>query len=36
MDKLLRRFLIRGEVNGLGGGGSAAQNALTILQNIRR
>lgn len=36
IDKLLRRFLIRGEVNGLGGGGSAAQNALTILQNIRR
>ena len=36
MDKLLRRFLIRGEVNALGGGTSAAQNALTILQNIRR
>lgn len=36
MDKLLRRFLIRGEVNVLGGGTSAAQNALTILQNIRR
>lgn len=36
IDKLLRRFLIRGEVNALGGGTSAAQNALTILQNISR
>jgi hypothetical protein len=36
MDKLLRRFLIRGEVEALGGGTSAAQNALTLLQNIRR
>ena len=36
MDKLLRRFLIRSEIGALGSGTSAAQNALTILQSIRR
>lgn len=36
MDKLVRRFLVRSEVNTLGTGASSAQNALTILQSIRR